>query len=314
MVNRELIRLKTVQIVYSYYLNGRDELGAQGVNASEKELTVSLDKAYELYLSLLALLVEIKRVAVEDVEHKQMRNKQLGITEPVNTRFANNRLLQMLCQNEQLLEFREKNNQIWIEDDAVIESMYNGFIQSSDYEAYLNEEDSFKADQTAVRNFYRLMVCNNDELHDTLEDKCIYWNDDKFIIDTFVLKTIKLFKEDSTKDMVLLPQYNSNEELEYAVKLLRHAIENDKYYRSLIESNSKGWDMKRIALMDKVIIQIGLAEIISFPNIPVAVSINEYVNIAKMYSAGRNSSAYINATLDVIAKQLQSEHKIIDKI
>ena len=129
MVNRELIRLKTVQIVYSYYKNGLEEMGTQGINASEKELIFSLDKAYELYHAMLALLLEVRRVAIDDVEQRKLRNQQLGTSAPIDTRFINNRLLDIIATNEQLLEFREKHNQTWIEDEEMIKNLYRTYPQ-----------------------------------------------------------------------------------------------------------------------------------------------------------------------------------------
>lgn len=310
MVNRELIRLKVVQTVYSYYMNGFAERGSQGVNASEKELIFSLDKAYELYHAMLSLLLEVRRVAIDDVEQRELRNKQLGTRNKVETRFINNRLLDILSQNEQLLEYREKNNQIWIEDEEMIKNLYRTFCQSADYANYLESDDTFKSDQEAIRKFYRTVVCNNDAIASAIEDKSIYWNDDSYIVDTFVLKTIKAIREDDTPDAPLLPKYEHIEDLEYATKLHRHAIENADYYRSLIQENAKGWDMNRIALIDIVIIQTGLAEIIAFPSIPTAVSINEFINISKVYSTPRNYT-YVNAALDIITKQLTKDHKLL---
>lgn len=312
MVNRELIRLKAVQIIYSYYINGMEKQGKKGIETSQKELLFSLDKAYELYHAMLALLLEVRRVAVEDVEQRTLRNKQLGRNEIVDTRFINNRLLKMLAENEQLREFRDKNNQLWIEDEEMAKTIYKNFVQSNEYQEYLASEDNFKNDQEAVRKLYRIAICDNDEIGEALEDKCVYWNDDKYIIDTFVLKTIKQIKEENTPNTPLLPQYERNEDMEFAVKLHKYAIENAEYYRSLIEEHSVNWDMHRIALMDTIIIQIGLAEITSFPTIPVAVSINEYINISKMYSTSRNWT-YVNACLDNITKKLIREKKLIDK-
>ncbi len=310
MVNRELIRLKTVQIVYSYYVNGLDKLGEQGVKTSEGELLFSLDKAYELYHGMLMLLLEIRRVATEDVEQKNLRNRQLGKSEIVDERLANNRLLEKIAENEQLREFREKNNQFWIEDEEMAKNIYRKFVQSEDYATYMKSEDNFSNDVEAIRKMYRNCICNNDEIASALEDKCIYWNDDKFIIDTFVLKTLRLFKEDSTPEMTLLPKYEKDEDRQFAIQLFHYSIENGPYYRSLIEANAINWDMRRIATIDIAIVQTGLAEICSFPTIPVPVSINEYINIAKVYCAQRNWG-YVNATLDKITKQLTSEGKII---
>lgn len=312
MINRELIRLKTVQIIYSYYINETGENKSLSMDACEKELHFSLDKAYELYHALLMLLVELKQVATEDIEFREMRNRQLGVSARIDRRLANNRLLAMLAENEQLREFTDANNQFWALDIKMIENMYKAFIQSAEYASYLEQEDNFENDCQIIRRFYRNMVCDNEDINAVLEDKSIYWNDDKFIVDTFVLKTLKTFKEDSAANMPLLPQYQHNEDLEYAVSLLRHSINNDQYYRSLVEKQAKGWDMRRIALMDLVILQTALAEIISFPSIPIPVSINEYINIAKMYSPQKNWT-FVNATLDNIARQLEAEHKIITK-
>lgn len=312
MINRELIRQKTIQIVYSYYLNQQQEGTTKGISAIEKELIFSLDKAYELYHCMLYLLVELQHVAIEDVEFREMRSRQLSMSTNIDHRMAENRLLTMIGENQQLKDWAEQNNQFWALDVKMIENLYRAFIQTEDYQRYLETEPSFEADSNIIRRFYRTMICENDEISAALEDKSIYWNDDRHIIDTFVIKTLKLFKEDTTPDMELLPQYQSQDDLQYAISLLRHSIQNDKYYRSLIEQYAKGWDMQRIATMDIIIIQTALAEIISFPTIPVPVSINEYVNISKMYSTQKNWT-YVNAALDAITKQLKSEHKIMEK-
>lgn len=312
MINRELIRQKTIQIVYSYYLNQQQEGASKGLSATEKELIFSLDKAYELYHAMLYLLVELQHIAIEDVDFKEMRSRQLSLTAPIDRRMADNRLLSMISSNQALIDWAEQNNQFWNLDVKMIENLYRAFIQTEDYQRYLETEPSFEADAKIIRRFYRTMVCENEEIDLALEDKSIYWIDDRHVIDTFVIKTLKLFKEDTTPDMELLPQYQSQDDLQYAISLLRHSIQNDHYYRSLIEQYAKGWDMHRIATMDIVIIQTALAEIISFPSIPIPVSINEYVNISKMYSTQKNWT-YVNAAIDAITKQLQAEHKILEK-
>lgn len=309
MVNRELIRLKAVQIIYSYYASGMNEQGKKGIETSQKELLFSLDKAYDLYHAMLQLLLEVRRVAVEDVEQRSLRNKQLSKNLIIDTRFANNRLLHLLAENEQLRDFTDKNNQLWAEDEEMIKNIYRAFCKSSDYEMYLKEEDSFQNDADCIRRLYRSFIVENDDIAAALEDKSIFWNDDKHIVDTFVLKTIKQMREDNAPDTPLLPQYERTEDMEFAVQLHKYTIENGEYYRTLIEEKSINWDMHRIALMDTVIMQTALAEITSFPTIPVAVSINEYINISKMYSTNRNWS-YVNATLDNITKQLEAEGKI----
>ena len=146
-------------------------------------------------------------------------------------------------------------------------------------------------------------------MDEVLEDQSLYWNDDKEIVDTFVLKTIKRFAPENGDKQELLPEFKDDEDKDYARRLFRRTILNADYYRHLISEHSKNWDLKRVAAMDVVIMQVALAEILTFPNIPVNVSLNEYVEIAKLYSTPK-SGGFINGTLDGIVNQLKKENKL----
>ncbi len=171
-------------------------------------------------------------------------------------------------------------------------------------------DSTYEEDRELWRLIYRNLIVGNDELTELLEDQNIYWNDDKFIVDTFVLKTINRFKAESTSTQPLMPEYKSTTDRDFATKLLRHTLIGQEYHNELIAANARGWEFHRIAVMDRIILQLGLAEITTFPSIPVSVSINEYVEIAKSYSTPK-SGKYINATLDAIAKQLLEEGKLV---
>ena len=159
------------------------------------------------------------------------------------------------------------------------------------------------------RKLYKTIIFKSEELDQVLEDQSLYWNDDKEIVDTFVLKTIKRFEEKNGSKQELLPEFKDDEDQEFARRLFRRAILNADYYRQLISENTKNWELDRVAFMDVVIMQIALAEILSFPNIPVSVSLNEYVEIAKVYSTPRSGS-FINGTLDGIVNMLKNENKL----
>ena len=163
------------------------------------------------------------------------------------------------------------------------------------------------------RKAYRQFICNNDALDDILEEMDIYWNDDKAIVDTFVLKTIKQFGEESVETQPLQPEYRDEQDRTFATRLLRNAIEGEATYLGMIASTTRGWEINRVALMDRIVMQLALAEIISFPEIPVGVSINEYVELAKAYGSPK-SGKYVNATLDNLSKQLIKEHKIVKNL
>ena len=306
MINRELIRLKVVQIVYSYYQNGN-----QKPDVAEKELQLSMSKAYDLYNYLLLLLVEINRIAQRSFETKQSRAQRLGETTELNKKFVNNRFMLLLESNKQLKEFSEMTNRTWIDQEEFVRNLWNRIEASDYYQAYMeSDRDDYDEDREIWRQIYRNFICNNEGLDSILEDMSLYWNDDKTIIDTFVLKTINRFNPENGVDQPLLPEFRDPGDEEFACQLLRRTLANSDYYYKLISDSTRNWDVERIALMDRIIMQIALAEIISFPSIPVSVSINEYVEVAKMYSTP-NSGKYVNATWDHIVKKLESENKLI---
>ena len=169
--------------------------------------------------------------------------------------------------------------------------------------------DSYDEDKELWRKLYKAFVFDNEELDDLLEEQSLYWNDDKPIVDTFVLKTIKRFEEQNGAKQELLPEFKDEDDQDFARRLFRRTILNADYYRHLISENTRNWDLDRVAFMDVIIMQIALAEILSFPNIPVSVTLNEYVEIAKLYSTPKSGS-FINGTLDGIVKILKQDGKL----
>lgn len=306
MINRELIRIKAVQLLYAYYGNE-----GQTVDAAEKEFLYSLDKAYELYHLLLSLMVSLAHTGQCMEEAQSNRAQRLKKYYNVPRKFLENRFMAQLRDNHQLASYREKNNAFWDEENEdFLRRTYTTLKEQPFFQEYLQaDEDSYEADRELWRRIYRELLCNNDELDEILEDDSVYWNDDKAIIDTFVLKTIRQYKETYDSEQPLLPPYKDNEDPEFASVLFRTAIEGEAQYRQLLSEQTRNWDLERVATMDLVIMQAALAEITSFPNIPLSVSINEYVEIAKMYSTPR-SSGYINGMLDTIAKRLIAEGKL----
>ncbi len=306
MINRELIRIKLVQVLYSYI-----QKGLHNPDVAEKELLLSLDKAYDLYNYMLMLMVEVGRMSVRMLEMRQNRSKKLGDGILWSHKFADNRFILCLESNRQLRDYCDEQALSWADQEEFVRALYNKVEESQYYKDYMAAPtSSFEEDREVWRLIYRNLIANNDELADILEDINVYWNDDKVIVDTFVLKTINRFTEDSTASQPLLPEYKADADRDFAIKLLRRALIGQESLYTLLSSSTQGWDFKRIALMDRIILQLGLAEITSFPAIPISVSINEYVEIAKMYSTPK-SGKYINATLDTIAKKLMEEGKLV---
>ena len=298
MINREIIRNKIVQLTYAYYQNGN-----KNIDTAEKELFFSLSKAYDLYNYLLALMPAISNEAKRRLEIIQNKARREG-TEMPSSKFAINRFTLQLESNKQLNEFLETQHISWADKPEFVGHLYEQIAESTIYQEYMaSPEDSYEADRELWRKIYRTLIQENEELDAIIEEQSLYWNDDKEIVDTFVLKTIKRFSEQNGAKQELLPEYDSEEEKDFARKLFRATILNADEYQRFMSEASRNWDFSRLAYMDVVIMQIASAEMLTFPSIPVNVTINEYVSIAKLYSTAKSGS-YINGMLDGIARHL----------
>ena len=307
MINRELIRLKVVQLVYAYYRND-----GKTIETAQKELLFSLGKAYELYEYLLLLLVKVYELAGKKEEAlRQRAQKGAAVLDgSVEARLAANAMLKQLAENKALLAYRE-NRKDWIEEEAFVKQLFTTFTESDIFKMYLDKEDfSYEADRELVRKLYKAYICHNEDFDDLIEEHSLYWNDDKFVVDSFVLKTIKRFTAESTPDQPLLPDYASDEDREFAIRLFQQSIRSEEETRTIISDGSKNWELNRLAFMDLIIMQIALTEVMTFPSIPVSVTFNEYLNIAKVYSTPR-SAGYINGMLDHMVKWLRKQNKIL---
>jgi N utilization substance protein B len=303
MINRTLIRLKIVQLMYAYYQNN-----SKNIETAEKELLFSLSKAYDLYNYLLLLMVSVSRYAVQQVEHKEQLNKVAHIDEEVSHRFADNRFTAQLEINKQLKEFVETKKKTWDSDFDYIKKLYADIEQSEYYAEYMAmEKVTYADDRELWRKLYKNIIMKDERIDDILEEQSLYWNDDREVVDTFVLKTIKRFDPANGANQELVPEYKDIEDQDFATRLFRRVIINDEYYRSLIGKCIKNWEFNRLAYMDVIIMQIAVAEFLSFPQIPISVTINEYVEIAKWYSTPK-SAGYVNGTLDALAKMLKKEN------
>lgn len=308
MINRVLIRLKIIQIVYAYYQNG-----SKNLDSAEKELFFSLSKAYDLYNYLLMLMIALTEFAQKriDASKAKLSPAKKAAAAESNMKFVNNKFIAQLDVNKQLVDFINNQKRTWANDQDFIKELFEKIAESDIYKEYMaSSDDSYEADRDLWKKLYKSFIFSSEPLDQVLEEQSLYWNDDKEIVDTFVLKTIKRFEEKNGASQELLPEFKDDDDQEFARRLFRRTILNADYYRHLISENTKNWELDRIAFMDVILMQCALAEILSFPNIPVSVSLNEYVEIAKLYSTSKSGS-FINGTLDGIVNQLKKEGKLI---
>ena len=305
MINRVLIRIKIIQIVYAYYQNG-----SKNLDAAEKELLFSLSKAYDLYNYLLMLMVAVANYAQRKLDSRLQID---DVTKTKLTALVENKFIRQLEVNKQLVDYVSNQKRTWDNDSTIVKNLFDTVITSDIFNDYLTEgETTYEADRELWRKIYKNYIKDSEDIEAFLEEQSLYWNDDKATVDTFVLKTIKKFDEAKGADQPLLPEFKDDEDREFAIRLFRRSILNGEEYRKMIEENTRNWEFDRLALMDIIIMQVAVAEMLSFPNIPLSVTLNEYVELAKNYSTHKSGS-FVNGTLDGVVLMLQEQGKLLKK-
>lgn len=309
MVNRILIRIKVVQIVYSYLVN-KDK----SIDTSEKELFFSLEKAYELYHRLLLLMIELTDAQNKRIENARFKYTATAADKNPDTRLINNRFIAQLRENKMLKEYVDRQSVSWVNEPDFIRILLDRLLASDLYKTYLtSEEDSYAVDQDFWKKAFKHIIVENEDLSEILEAQSLYWNDDLETISTFVLKTIKRFDQSKGAEQELLTMFKDDEDAEFAKMLFRKTLMNVDVNKALIDQHTKNWEIDRVAFMDIVIMLVAIAEIKSFPTIPVKVTLNEYIEIAKAYSTIK-SGHFINGILDAIASQLKKDGSLVGKV
>lgn len=305
MINRVLIRSKVLQMVYAFYQKENTNL-----RDMEKEFIESLEKSYELYHYLLLLMNDITYYAEKRIDQK--RNKYLPTEEDINpnTRFIDNRFVAQLRENHALDHYVSAHKLSWEHHEQLIKTLFEQISTSPAYIEYMQADScDYEADKEVWRKIFKQTLNNGSDLAEALEEDCIYWNDDLDIVITFVIKTIKRFEQAKGADQELLPMFKDNDDKLFALKLFRAAIQNGEEYRQMITSSVKNWELERLAMMDLIILQIALAEILEVEEIPLNVSFNEYIDLAKVFSTEK-SGTFINGTLDHLVQQLKKDNKL----
>jgi len=296
MLSRRLLRVKVVQMVYAYYKTGDTDIPKK-----EKELFHSISKSHELYHLFLLLLLEIHSYAEKRIEFG--KNKKRPTREDLypNTKFIDNLFLKQLVDNKSLSLFVEKTGLSWSNHADVVKNIYNVIIESKIYTDYMNLEEGndYDKDKKVIAKLFEKVIAPVEDLYNIIEEQSIYWNDEAEFVISMVIKTIKTFSQDKGESQELLTEFKDKDDKDFVKKLFRKTIINQEENRELIKKHSKNWDFERVAFMDVVIMQVAIAELKEFDEIPARVTLNEYIEIAKFYSTNK-SGTFINGILDKI--------------
>ncbi|MGQ1948120.1 transcription antitermination protein NusB [Geofilum sp. OHC36d9] len=305
MLSRRLLRVKVMQMVYAFHKNG-----GQSVQEVEKELYHSISKSFELYHWLLLLLIDIKDYAANRIENA--RNKKMPSDEDLhpNTRFIDNVVIAQLADNNELNSYIEATGLSWANQPEFVRELFEVVTKSDLYKAYMEDESqSYDSQKKFVVKLVEKVIGQYEPLYQQFEEQSIYWNDESEFVVSMVIKTLKEFEKLNGSDQPLQKEFKDQEDKTFVSLLFRKSLLNGKSYTELISKFSEHWDLDRVAFMDIVLMHIALSEVLEFPLIPVRVTLNEYIEIAKHYSTPK-SSVFINGMLDKIINHLTDEGKI----
>lgn len=306
MINRELLRCKVLQTLYAYYKGN-----TVTHQMAEKELFHNLERTYDLYFHLLQLIIDITNFAALRIETKRGKLQPHYDDLNPNLRFVDNRFVKQLTTNTTLRKYLTARKLSWVNHPELIKHLFEQISESTFYNEYmLADTSSYEADKDLWRKIFKKIMLENEMLDSTVEEDSIFWVDDLVIVISFVLKSIKRFEEENEASQPLLPMFKSDDDAAFARELLQVTLKRETEYRELIDKHTQNWDLDRIAFMDILIMQVALAEITTFPSIPVNVSLNEYIEIAKKYSTVK-SGTFINGVLDKIVTEMKTEKTLI---
>lgn len=284
-------------------------MASQGTAEAISVLHQSLDKARELYFRLLWLPVELTDMQERKLDDR--RHKLLVTKEDLNPnlKFVENSLVKAIRECEPIRKYMDKEKISWEREDRVMmENLLRAILESEIYHDYMsNPVETPKEDCELWRNVMRRIIFNNEHFLETLEDKSVFWNDDLDIIGTFAIKTFRKLEEGSGNEAVL-DKYKDEEDARFGDELVKAVLRNKETYRGYIDESIDRslWESERLAFMDVVVIETALAEIMNFPKIPLNVTLNEYIEIAKCYSSSK-SGGFVNGILGKIITHLQDE-------
>ncbi len=306
MFSRRLLRIKVLQTLYAYH-----KVDGRTYTASEKELMHSIRKSYELYHLLLLLMIDV--VDYAELKIEQARNKNIPTEEDLhpNTRFIENALVKQLKNNRAFNAFLRKIPLSWVQYPEIVRNLYRRIIETDSFRDYMaSGTHSYTSDKHFLERMYLDVVMNYEDLYLNLEEQSIFWVDDVDFVIRMIVKTLKKFKEGEPEGGDLLPMFKDEDDLAYCKKLLRTTIKNEEEYLGLIKASANNWELERIAFTDSLILQLAISEAIEFSSIPTKVTINEFIEIAKLYST-QKSSQFINGILDNIFTGLKADGRIV---
>lgn len=295
-----------MQSIYAMHQNGSDNLEKE-----EKFLFYSIDSIQDLYLIMLSSLIEICKKETDFLQKSSLKHLATAQDRKPNEKFINNAVFKILEENNSLstaLENRKINN--WTLNDDYIILLLKEIKTSKLYAKYMsNTSNNFQEDKDFIIDLFTEVIVPNDKLYDYLEDNKLTWVDDIPLVNTQIIKQLNALKPTEDGGFRVSKLYKDNEDKEFVQDLFRKTILNEKEFAKEYDDKTPNWDSDRIAEIDTIILKMAICEFLKFPSIPIKVTLNEYLEVAKEYSTPK-SSIFINGILDNLVKELQASNRV----
>ena len=307
MLNRRHLRIKVLQLLYAYFQSEEDNFPK-----AEKELLLTIERMYDMYLYLLLSLSELKRAAENKVAYKKKKILPSEDDLHPNLKFVENQLIQLVENSSSLKALCEKRKINWmgVENQELFRKMFQHTLENETYFDYLhNNLSGFEEDRAFALSIFKEDIANSELLYNFFEEKSINWLDDLDLCCSMVLKSLKGIQVG--EEFIPMPLFKENDdEKEFVIELFRKTIINNEENEKLIAELADNWELDRIAKMDMFLLKMGLTELQIFPSIPTKVTLNEYIEISKFYSTPK-SNLFINGILDKAIGKLTLAKKIV---
>ena len=301
MLSRRHIRVKVMQSLYSYLSTKVNEMPV-----AERAMLKHFDEVVELKLVIISLLIQLVKHADSFYEEGKKKHLPTALDLNPNTRFVDNDIITSVRNDLDVMDKVAKFSGIWIKNDHdIVHKLFKELYQSDLYQKYIaNENNDVEVDKKFIINALNDYILKNELVHHIFEERSIYWVDDLPFIAAIIFGDIKEGKSMDTKEA-----FKDSSDKEFALKLFRNTINNNSDYEEIIIKFARNWEIDRIAKMDQLFLKMAFAEILSMPDLPIKVSMNEYIEISKYYSTPK-SKLFVNGLLDNFVKTYTREGKI----
>jgi N utilization substance protein B len=310
MLYRRHLRIKVLQSLYAYFITGSDDPGK-----GEKQLLLSVNKLYELFIYQLSFLVEVNRFAVSRMEENKTKFYPTKSDLNPNLKFINNRVNALLEANKDFLKKEEVYKVNWADQQNMVRKFYVNLTESDFFKKYMDKsETSLEEDKLLYIKIVDQMLTDEDLLKDFYEGLSVYFSDGYDLVLLMLIKFFETLSASFTAESPLPGLYknnnkNENEDLEFLKKLYQKTILRDEANTEILKTKTSNWDYERVPLMDIILLKMAIIELLDMETVPVKVTLNEYIELAKYFSTPK-SKTFVNGVLDRLIREFKEEGKI----